>query len=181
MDEFTVFPAKHFVTPEEKLKEATERVREELTVRLAELREQGKILEAARLEQRVSFDLEMLSNTGFVAGIENYSRVIEGREPDSPPSTLLDYFPDDFLLFVDESHQTIPQIGAMFAGDRSRKTTLVDYGFRLPSALDNRPLKARAKASHLIRMKPIALVSLMLSLFIRRAKALKRSLAILTQ
>ena len=98
-------------------------------------------MEAARLEQRTNFDMEMLTNTGFVSGIENYSRPLEGREPGSPPSTLIDYFPDDFLLFIDESHQSIPQIGAMYEGDKSRKTTLVDYGFRLPSALDNRPLK----------------------------------------
>jgi excinuclease ABC subunit B len=141
LDEFTIFPAKHFVTPEDKLKEATENIRLELTDRVTELKGQGKILEAARLEQRTNFDLEMLTNTGFVAGIENYSRVLEGREPGSPPSTLIDYFPDDFLLFMDESHQTVPQIGAMYEGDKSRKTTLVDYGFRLPSALDNRPLK----------------------------------------
>ncbi len=141
LDEFTIFPAKHFVTPEEKLKEAAENIRLELTGRVAELKAQGKILEAARLEQRTNFDLEMLTNTGFVAGIENYSRVLEGREPGSPPSTLIDYFPDDFLLFLDESHQSVPQIGAMYEGDKSRKTTLVDYGFRLPSALDNRPLK----------------------------------------
>lgn len=139
--EFTVFPAKHFVTPEDKLKEATENIRLELGNRLKELKAQGKILEAARLEQRTNFDLEMLTNTGFVSGIENYSRVMEGREPGSAPSTLIDYFPDDYLLFIDESHQTVPQIGAMYEGDRSRKTTLVDYGFRLPSALDNRPLK----------------------------------------
>jgi len=141
LDEFTIFPAKHFVTPEDKLKEAAENIRLELVERIAELKNQGKILEAARLEQRTNFDLEMLTNTGFVAGIENYSRVLEGREPGSPPSTLIDYFSDDFLLFLDESHQTVPQIGAMYEGDKSRKTTLVDYGFRLPSALDNRPLK----------------------------------------
>ncbi len=141
LDEFTIFPAKHFVTPEDKIKEAAENIRLELTGRLAELKSQGKILEAARLLQRTNFDLEMLTNTGFVAGIENYSRHMEGREAGSPPSTLIDYFPDDFLLFIDESHQSVPQIGAMYEGDRSRKTTLVDYGFRLPSALDNRPLK----------------------------------------
>lgn len=141
LDSIKIFPAKHFVTPEEKVHIAMERIREELAARLKELRSQGKILEAARLEQRTNFDLEMLSNTGFVAGIENYSRVMEGREPGSPPSTLIDYFPDDFLLFIDESHQTIPQVGAMYEGDKSRKTTLIDYGFRLPSALDNRPLK----------------------------------------
>ncbi len=141
LEEFTIFPAKHFVTPEDKLKEALENIRLELHDRLRDLRFQGKILEAARLEQRTNFDLEMLTNTGFVAGVENYSRVLEGREPGSPPSTLIDYFPDDFLLFLDESHQTVPQIGAMFEGDKSRKTTLVDYGFRLPSAMDNRPLR----------------------------------------
>lgn len=141
LDSIKIFPAKHFVTPEGKVQVAVERIREELAARLLELRGQGKILEAARLEQRTNFDLEMLSNTGFVAGIENYSRVMEGREAGSPPSTLIDYFPDDFLLFIDESHQTIPQVGAMYEGDKSRKTTLIDYGFRLPSALDNRPLK----------------------------------------
>ncbi len=141
MDRVTIFPARHFVTPEDKLHTAMDRIRIELADRLAELKNQGKILEAARLEQRTNFDLEMLTNTGFVTGIENYSRVMEGREPGSPPSTLIDYFPDDFLLMIDESHQTVPQIGAMYEGDRSRKTTLIDYGFRLPSALDNRPLK----------------------------------------
>lgn len=135
-----VFPAKHFVTTEDKLHSAMDKIRGELAKRLRELRAEGKVLEAARLEQRTNFDLEMLSNTGFVAGIENYSRLLDGRNAGEPPSTLIDYFPDDFLLFVDESHQTIPQIGAMYNGDRSRKLTLVDYGFRLPSALDNRPL-----------------------------------------
>ncbi len=138
---FTIFPAKHFVTPEDRLKLAADDIRTELAERTKELKAAGKILEAARLEQRTNFDLEMLTNTGFVSGIENYSRVIEERPAGSPPSTLIDYFPDDFLLFIDESHQTIPQIGAMYEGDRSRKTTLIDYGFRLPSALDNRPLK----------------------------------------
>jgi excinuclease ABC subunit B len=136
-----IFPARHFVTTDDKIAVAMDKIREELRDRLKELRGQGKVLEAARLEQRTNFDLEMLSNTGFVAGIENYSRIIEGREPGSSPSTLIDYFPDDFLLFIDESHQTIPQVGAMYNGDRSRKMNLVDYGFRLPSALDNRPLK----------------------------------------
>ncbi len=141
LKEFTIFPAKHFVSTEEKLHLAADNIRAELSTRLVELKGAGKILEAARLEQRTNFDLEMLTNTGFVSGIENYSRVIEGRPAGSPPSTLIDYFPDDFLLFIDESHQTIPQIGAMYEGDKSRKTTLIDYGFRLPSALDNRPLK----------------------------------------
>ncbi len=136
-----IFPAKHFATTDEKVHSAMDKIRTELRQRLAELRKDGKILEAARLEQRTNFDLEMLSNTGFVGGIENYSRHLDGRGAGDPPATLIDYFPDDFLLFIDESHQTIPQIGAMYNGDRSRKTTLVDYGFRLPSAMDNRPLK----------------------------------------
>jgi excinuclease ABC subunit B len=136
-----IFPARHFVTTDEKIAVALDKIRDELKVQIKEFKKQGKVLEAARIEQRTNFDLEMLSNTGFVAGIENYSRIIEGREPGSPPSTLIDYFPDDFLLFIDESHQTIPQIGAMYNGDRSRKMNLVDYGFRLPSALDNRPLQ----------------------------------------
>ena len=139
--EFTIFPAKHFVTPEGQLQGGMDKIREELAQRLKEFRSQGKVLEAARLEQRTNFDLEMLANTGFVSGIENYSRHLDGRRPGDPPSTLIDYFPDDFLLFIDESHQSIPQIGAMYEGDRSRKSTLVDYGFRLPSAMDNRPLK----------------------------------------
>lgn len=136
-----IFPAKHFVTTEDKMHVAIDQIRLELIERLKELKSQGKVLEAARLEQRTNFDLEMMTNTGFVAGIENYSRHMDGRSAGDPPSTLIDYFPDDFLLFVDESHQTIPQIGAMYKGDRSRKETLVDYGFRLPSAMDNRPLQ----------------------------------------
>jgi excinuclease ABC subunit B len=141
LDEITIFPAKHFVMPEERLPEAIAAIREELALRLKELKAAGKILEAQRLEQRTMFDMETLETTGFVAGIENYSRHMEGRLPGTSPSTLIDYFPDDFLLFIDESHQTVPQIGAMYEGDRSRKTTLIEYGFRLPSALDNRPLK----------------------------------------
>ncbi len=141
LDMVRIFPAKHFVTPEDKVQAAMDKIRTELAERLADLRSEGRVLEAARLEQRTNFDLEMLTNTGFVAGIENYSRHLDGRAPGDPPSTLIDYFPDDFLMFIDESHQTIPQVGAMYEGDRSRKTTLIDYGFRLPSALDNRPLK----------------------------------------
>lgn len=141
LEEFMIFPAKHFVAPEEQLKAAQQKIRDELDARLKELKSQGKVLEAARLGQRTNFDLEMLANTGFVPGIENYSRHMDGRAAGEPPSTLIDYFPDDFLLFIDESHQSIPQIGAMYEGDKSRKTNLVDYGFRLPSALDNRPLK----------------------------------------
>ncbi|HAG27703.1 TPA: excinuclease ABC subunit UvrB [Patescibacteria group bacterium] len=141
MSKVKIFPAKHFVTTEEKMQIALDKIRDELKEQLKKLKKEGKVLEAARLEQRTNFDLEMMSNTGFVAGIENYSRHMDGRSADEPPSTLIDYFPDDFLLFIDESHQTIPQIGAMYKGDRSRKETLVNYGFRLPSALDNRPLK----------------------------------------
>ncbi len=141
LEKFTIFPAKHFVTPEEKLQKATDAIQNELGQRLKELKMQGKVLQAARLKQRTNFDLEMLTNTGFVPGIENYSRHLDGRVAGEPPSTLIDYFPDDFLLFIDESHQTIPQLNAMYNGDRARKQTLVDYGFRLPSALDNRPLK----------------------------------------
>lgn len=141
LESIHIFPAKHFVATEDKIQEAIESIRNEMVDRLTELRSQGKILEAARLEQRTNFDLEMLTNTGFVAGIENYSRHLDGRTAGDPPSTLIDYFPDDFLLFVDESHQTIPQIGGMYNGDRARKMNLVDYGFRLPSAMDNRPLQ----------------------------------------
>ncbi len=141
LKKFTIFPAKHFVTPEEKLGEAAEKIRAELISRLKKLKNEGKLVEAQRLKQRTNFDLEMITNTGFVAGIENYSRHLDGRNAGEPPSTLIDYFPDDFLLFIDESHQSIPQLNAMYNGDHSRKQTLVDYGFRLPSALDNRPLK----------------------------------------
>ncbi len=140
LDDIKIFPARHFVATDDRVQVAMENIRVELADRLAELKSQGKILEAARLEQRTNFDLEMLTNTGFVAGIENYSRHMEGRIAGSPPSTLIDYFPDDFLMMIDESHQTIPQVGAMYEGDKSRKSTLIDYGFRLPSALDNRPL-----------------------------------------
>ncbi|HMA59160.1 MAG TPA: excinuclease ABC subunit UvrB [Halanaerobiales bacterium] len=140
MDEITIYPASHFVTPEDKIERAIKTIKEELVERLEELREQDKLVEAQRLEQRTNYDLEMLEQMGFCSGIENYSRHLSGRPPGSRPQTLLDYFPDDFLVFIDESHMTIPQIGGMFAGDRSRKEKLVEYGFRLPSALDNRPL-----------------------------------------
>ncbi|MCB0195250.1 MAG: excinuclease ABC subunit UvrB [Anaerolineae bacterium] len=135
-----IYPAKHFITPQEKLEEALLDIEEELEMRLAELREQDKLLEAQRLEQRTRYDLEMLREVGYCSGIENYSRPLGRREPGSTPWTLLDYFPDDFLIVIDESHMTIPQIRGMYAGDRSRKEVLVDFGFRLPSALDNRPL-----------------------------------------
>jgi excinuclease ABC subunit B len=136
-----IFPASHYATTEAKMKRAMLTIEEELNERVAELKFQGKLLEAQRLEQRTRYDLEMMEEIGFCQGIENYSRHISGREPGSAPFTLIDYFPDDFLLIIDESHVTIPQIGAMYNGDRSRKESLVEYGFRLPSAFDNRPLK----------------------------------------
>jgi excinuclease ABC subunit B len=136
----TFFPAKQFVTPADKLNRALMSIRNELEHRIVELEAQGKLLEAQRLRMRTEYDLEMLQEMGFCSGIENYSRHLSGRAPGSRPYTLLDFFPKDFLLVVDESHATIPQIGGMYEGDRSRKTVLVDYGFRLPSALDNRPL-----------------------------------------
>jgi excinuclease ABC subunit B len=135
-----IYPAKHFITPQEKLQLALDDITAELDQRLRELQEQGKLLEAQRLEQRTRYDLEMLREIGYCAGVENYSRHLARRQPGEPPWTLLDYFPDDFLLFVDESHMTIPQVRGMYHGDRTRKETLVEYGFRLPSALDNRPL-----------------------------------------
>ncbi|HEY0514974.1 MAG TPA: excinuclease ABC subunit UvrB, partial [Thermoanaerobaculia bacterium] len=140
VDRIAVYPKTHYVTPKDRLESAVEGIKAELAVRLAELEAEGKLLERQRLEQRTRFDLEMLKEIGYCHGIENYSRHLSGRAPGEPPPTLFDYFPDDFLLVVDESHQTIPQVRGMHAGDRSRKQTLVDFGFRLPSALDNRPL-----------------------------------------
>jgi len=136
-----LFPASHYATTKEKMQKAIVRIEEELEERLKELKANGKLLEAQRLEQRTRYDIEMLTEVGFCQGIENYSRLISGREPGSPPFTLIDYFPEDYLMIIDESHVTVPQIGAMYNGDRSRKQNLVDYGFRLPSAFDNRPLK----------------------------------------
>jgi len=141
VDRIWIYPAREFVTTEDKLKKAVQSIKEELEQRLAELRAQGKELEAQRLERRTLNDLELLETMGYCPGIENYSRHFDGRLPGQPPYTLLDYFPDDFLVFIDESHLSIPQLRAMYNGDRSRKKTLVEYGFRLPSALDNRPLK----------------------------------------
>jgi excinuclease ABC subunit B len=138
---FTVYPGTHYVTPRERLIGAVDQVREDLRIRLRELREAGKLLEAQRLEQRTMFDMEMMKEVGYCAGIENYSRYLSGRAPGEPPPCLFDYLPRNALLVIDESHQTIPQLGAMYRGDRSRKEVLVEYGFRLPSALDNRPLK----------------------------------------
>jgi excinuclease ABC subunit B len=136
----SVFPASHYATSGDKLKRAVQTISEELEERLKELRSQDKLLEAQRLEQRIRYDLEMLAEMGYCSGIENYSRHLSGRAPGSRPYTLIDYFPRDFLVIIDESHVTVPQLGAMYNGDRSRKETLVEYGFRLPSALDNRPL-----------------------------------------
>jgi excinuclease ABC subunit B len=136
----TIFPSSHYVTPKEKLSHAIEGIKKEFTERVEYFEKHDKLLEAQRLSQRTKYDLEMLEETGFVKGIENYSRYLTNREPGEQPATLMDYFPDDFLLLVDESHQTLPQVRGMFNGDRARKEVLVDYGFRLPSALDNRPL-----------------------------------------
>jgi excinuclease ABC subunit B len=138
--EISIFPASHYVTPKDKVKNALAHIREELDQRLEKLRGSNKLLEAQRLEQRTRFDLEMLEETGFVKGIENYSRYLTNREPGEQPATLLDYFPDDYLMLIDESHMTIPQLRGMYNGDRARKEVLVEHGFRLPSALDNRPL-----------------------------------------
>ena len=136
-----VFPASHYVMPQDKIVKATESIRAELEERVKYFKSEDKLLEAQRIAERTNYDIEMLRETGFCTGIENYSRHMEGREPGSPPQTLMDYFPDEFLIIIDESHMTLPQINAMYNGDRSRKQTLIDYGFRLPSALDNRPLK----------------------------------------
>jgi excinuclease ABC subunit B len=138
---YTVYPGTHFVTPRDRLVNSMDQIKEDLTVRLAELYENNKLVEAQRLQQRTTFDLEMIREIGYCQGIENYSRYLSGRLPGEPPPCLYDYLPPEALLIVDESHQTIPQLGAMYKGDRSRKETLVEYGFRLPSALDNRPLK----------------------------------------
>ncbi len=141
MGQTIIYPAKHFVTPDEKTASAVVRIESELEHRTAELLKEGKSLEAQRLEHRTKYDVEMLQELGYCHGIENYSRHILGKKKGEPPYTLIDYFPDDFLMFIDESHRTVPQIRGMYRGDRSRKETLVEYGFRLPSALDNRPLR----------------------------------------
>ena len=141
LDHVAVWPASHYVTEEETLERSIREIKNEMEARCTELELEGKLLESHRLRQRTEYDMEMLKEVGFTSGIENYSRIMDGRAEGSPPHTLLDYFPDDFVCFVDESHQTIPQIGGMYEGDRSRKSTLVDFGFRLPSAMDNRPLR----------------------------------------
>ncbi|MFQ3550113.1 MAG: excinuclease ABC subunit UvrB, partial [Armatimonadota bacterium] len=141
LDNVTIFPASHFVTPADKMEIALAKIEEELEERIKYFKDREMHIEAQRIEQRTRFDMEMMRELGYCNGIENYSRILDNREPGSVPNTLVSYFPDDFIIFIDESHQTIPQLRAMYAGDRSRKQTLVDYGFRLPSALDNRPLK----------------------------------------
>src|SRR5215472_8312810 len=141
LDEVYIYPAKHFVTPDERIREAVEGIRQELEERLAQFRQEGKLLEAQRLSARTRFDMEMLLEVGHCPGIENYARWFSGRKPGEPPYTLIDFFPEDFLMVVDEAHATLPQLRGMFAGDHSRKLTLVEHGFRLPSALDNRPLR----------------------------------------
>ena len=141
LNHVAIYPASHYVTTKEKMAAAVKEMRRECDERVAFFKSQDKFLEAQRIEQRTSFDIEMIQELGYCSGIENYSRIISGREPGSAPMTLLDYFPKDFVLFVDESHVTLPQVRAMYRGDRARKETLVNYGFRLPSAFDNRPLK----------------------------------------
>ena len=148
LEEYTFYPAKQFVTPAEKMRVAIRAIREELDERVAHFERDGKFLEAQRIRQRTEYDIEMMQEMGFCQGIENYSRHLSGREPGATPNTLLDFFPDDFLLLLDESHATIPQVGGMYEGDKSRKTTLVDFGFRLPSALDNRPLQFAEFMAH---------------------------------
>lgn len=144
-----IFPAKHFVTPEERLKQSIENIQEEMKEQVKKFKKEGRLIEAQRIEERTKYDLEMIQQTGYCNGIENYSRYLTNRNPGEPPATLLEYFPDDFLLFIDESHMTIPQLNAMHNGDRARKQTLVDFGFRLPSALDNRPLKFKEFEEHI--------------------------------
>lgn len=140
LDSYKIFPGSHYVTPQEKLKVALGQIEAELEERVAQFKKEGKLLEAQRLQQRTRFDLEMLEETGFVKGIENYSRYLTNREPGEQPATLLDYFPDDYVMMIDESHMSIPQVRGMYNGDRARKEVLVEHGFRMPSALDNRPL-----------------------------------------
>ncbi|HEX4340273.1 MAG TPA: excinuclease ABC subunit UvrB [Polyangiaceae bacterium] len=151
LEKYSVFPGSHYVTPRQQLNRAIDGIREELKVRLGFFDQEGRFLEKQRLEQRTMYDLEMLEQMGFVQGIENYSRHLSQRNAGEPAPTLIDYFPKDFLLVIDESHQTVPQIGAMYRGDRSRKETLVDFGFRMPSALDNRPLKFDEFETHMHR------------------------------
>jgi excinuclease ABC subunit B len=156
IDHVAVWPATHYATEEETIERALREIRAEMNQRTAWFEDRGKELEAHRLRQRTEYDMEMLKELGFCPGIENYSRIFDGRPEGSPPHTLIDYFPDDFLVFVDESHQTIPQLGGMYEGDRSRKQTLVDHGFRLPSAIDNRPLKFEEFLSRIGQMVTVS-------------------------
>ncbi len=149
LDSYKIFPGSHYVTPQEKLQQALGKIEAELADRLSGFKKAGKLLEAQRLEQRTRFDLEMMAETGFVKGIENYSRYLTNRQPGEQPATLLDYFPDDYVMMIDESHMTIPQVRGMYNGDRARKEVLVEHGFRLPSALDNRPLTFTEFERHL--------------------------------
>ena len=143
-----IYPASHYIVPREKMQRAIRDIEAEMEERVKFFESRGKLIEAQRIRERTQYDMEMLSEIGFCKGIENYSRVLSGRAPGSTPCTLLDYFPEDFLLFVDESHVTLPQVRSMFAGDQARKKSLVDYGFRLPSAYDNRPLNFDEFYSH---------------------------------
>jgi len=152
LEHVAIFPASHYVVAPEKIKIACDNIEKELEERVKFFKSEDKLIEAQRIAERTNFDIEMLRETGFCSGIENYSRHLVGSAPGAPPMTLMDFFPDDFLIIIDESHMTIPQIGAMYAGDRSRKTTLVDYGFRLPSALDNRPLNFEEFEAHIDQM-----------------------------
>ena len=152
LEHVAIFPASHDVVAPEKIKVACDNIEKELAERVKFFKSEDKLIEAQRIAERTNFDVEMLRETGFCSGIENYSRHLVGSAPGAPPMTLMDFFPDDFLIIIDESHMTIPQIGAMYSGDRSRKTTLVDYGFRLPSALDNRPLNFQEFESHINQM-----------------------------
>src|SRR5690606_37158754 len=140
-DSLVIYPAREYITDDTKLRQAVTDIEKELEEHLAYLKAQGKLVEAQRLAQRVNYDIEMIREVGYTSGIENYSRHLDQRAPGSPPFTLIDYFPDDYLMVIDESHMTIPQVRGMYNGDRARKETLVEYGFRLPSAFDNRPLK----------------------------------------
>jgi excinuclease ABC subunit B len=141
LSHISIFPASHYAASRERIENAIGKIEAEMEARYKELVDAGKLLEAQRIKQRTNYDMEMLREVGYCSGIENYSRHFDGRNPGEPPFTLIDYFPDDFLMFIDESHVTLPQVRAMYAGDRSRKETLIDYGFRLPSAFDNRPLR----------------------------------------
>ncbi len=149
LEHITIFPASHYVVPQDKINRACETIEKELEERVRFFKGEDKLLEAQRISERTNFDIEMLRETGFCSGIENYSRHLSDQQPGVPPMTLMDYFTDDYLIIIDESHMTVPQIGAMYSGDRSRKTTLVDYGFRLPSALDNRPLAFQEFEEHI--------------------------------